>query len=55
MDNNTFIVITFPEVQSLQEIQGFKDNSHLINDEPLVSEYGNSAYFVRLSWLKKQN
>lgn len=49
--NDLYTVITFPEIQRLQEIDGFKENSSLINDEPSLSEYGISAYFVRLNWI----
>jgi hypothetical protein len=52
---NTFKVITWPWIQDLMEKPGFDDNSSLINDEPLLSEYGNSAYFVRQDWLSKHS
>jgi len=52
---DTFIIIPFPEVQLLQDIEGFEDNSLLINDGKLYEEYGDSAYMVRTSWLKINN
>ena len=48
-----YIVICFPEVQDYMDIEGFDENSCLINDEPLLSEYGSCAYFVRESWIEK--
>lgn len=53
MYTSIFIVITFPEIQEYQEIEGFKENSSLINDEPLLSKYGSSAYFVNIGWLSR--
>lgn len=50
MDKDTFIVVTWPDVQELMDLDGFEENSCLINDEPLLDEYGSSAYFVRESW-----
>lgn len=50
---NEFIVYTWYEVQELIELEGFKENSHVISD--LCEEYGNSAYFVRKRWLEKIN
>ena len=52
---DTFVVVTFPSIQSLMDHLGFEDNCCLINDEPFLSEYGSSAYFVRESWLKGNN
>jgi hypothetical protein len=48
-----FIVITWPDVQILFDIDGFEDNSLLINDGPLYDEYGDSAYMVRVLWYKQ--
>ena len=46
-----FVVVTFPSIQSLMELDDFDDNCCLINDEPFLTEYGSSAFFVRESWL----
>lgn len=35
------------------EIEGFRDNSYLINDEKGLEEYGSSAYFVNTKLLDK--
>jgi len=48
---DVFQVVQWPEVQELFEYMGFKENSILINDGPLYSEYGDSAYLIRKSWL----
>ena len=48
-----FIVYPWYEVQELMELDGFKENSHVISD--LCEEYGNSAYFVRKRWLETIN
>ena len=47
-----FIVVTWPEVQNLMGIEGFNDNSLLINDGILYEEYGDSAYMVRKHWFE---
>lgn len=48
---NLYAVVTWPEVQELMDKDGFEENSHLINDEQGISEYGSSAYFVSKEWL----
>ena len=47
---DTFIVITWPEIQDFMERPGFEENSLLINDGILYEEYGDSAYMVRKEW-----
>ena len=49
----TFIIITWPEIQDYIDKPGFEENSCLINEEPFFSEYGSSAYFVRESWAEE--
>lgn len=49
-----YIVITWPEIQEFMEIEGFRDNSYLINDEKGLEEFGSSAYFVNYNWYKQQ-
>ena len=46
-----FIVITWPESQELFEIEGFEENSILINNTPLYEQYGDGAYLVSLEFL----
>lgn len=53
-DRDSFTTIVWPDSQELMEKRGFEENSVLINDEPLLSEYGSSAYLVRNSWLREQ-
>ena len=55
MENNEFIVIRWPEIQELMEVNGFEQNCCLINDDPFIQEYESSAYFVRVNWLKNIN
>lgn len=52
---DTYTIVTFPDVQELMEIEGFDENSHLINDDPLLSKVGSSAYFVNSKWLDDVN
>lgn len=49
-----YIVVQWPEIQELMEIEGFRDNSYLINDEKGLEEFGSSAYFVNYNWYKQQ-
>ena len=51
MNEDMFVVVMWPDVQEYQELEGFDDNSILINDYPLLEEYGDSAYMVRYNWL----
>lgn len=46
-----FIVITWPESQELFEIEGFEENSILINNTPLYEQYGDGAYLVSMKFL----
>ena len=48
-----YIVVEWPQVQNLFELEGFAENSHLINDESGLEKFGDSAYFVDFHWLKK--
>ena len=49
--DSVFVVVTWPDVQDLMELEGFRENSILINESPLYVEFGYSAYLVRNSWL----
>lgn len=46
-----FVVVEWPEIQDLMDLEGFEDNAHLINDERGLDKYGSSAYFVSEEWL----
>lgn len=48
-----YIVVLWPEVQDLMELEGFKEHSYLINDDQGLSDFGSSAYFVDEQWLAK--
>lgn len=50
---DTFEIVRWPDVQSLMDKPGFRENSHLINSEVGISEYGSSAYLVSSAWLEK--
>lgn len=47
-----YIVIQWPDVQYLMDIPGFRDNSYLVNDDKGLKDFGSSAYFVSVDWLK---
>lgn len=44
-------VVTWPDVQELMTIDGFRENSYLVNDEKGIEDFGSSAYFVNVDWL----
>lgn len=46
-----YVVVTWPDSQNLMEVEGFEDNSYLINDEKGMEDFGSSAYFVSVEWL----
>lgn len=49
----TYVAITFPEIQEYMEQEGFEENAYLINDEHGINVFGSSSYFVNTEWLKK--
>lgn len=51
-DDETFVAVGWPNSQAFMEEDGFEENSILIDSEPLLDEYGSSAYLIRKSWLK---
>ena len=53
MDNETFEVVCWPESQMLLELDGFEENSYLVNDDKGLLEFGSSAYFVNRKWLEE--
>ena len=46
-----YVVVTWPDSQTLMDKEGFEDNSYLINDEKGIEDFGSSAYFVDEKWL----
>lgn len=53
MDKDTFEVVCWPESQMLMELDGFEENSYLVNDDRGLHEFGSSAYFVNRKWLEE--
>ena len=53
-DKDVFIVVTWPKVRKLFELDGFDENSILINGKELYNEYGSSVYLIRKTWFEKQ-
>lgn len=53
MDKETFEVVCWPESQMLMELDGFEENSYLVNDDKGLLEFGSSAYFVNRKWLEE--
>ena len=53
MDKETFEVVCWPESQMLMELDGFEENSYLVNDDRGLLEFGSSAYFVNRNWLEE--
>lgn len=53
MDKDTFEVVCWPDSQMLMELDGFEENSYLVNDDKGLLEFGSSAYFVNRKWLEK--
>ncbi len=47
-----FIVVTWPEVKYFMQFPDFVNNSILIQDDPLLQEFGNSAFLVRKAWIE---
>lgn len=55
MNKNKFEVVSWPDVQYLFDIPGFRENSYLINDSKGIEDFGSSAYFVNSEWLSLNN
>lgn len=54
MDKETFEVVCWPESQMLMELDGFEENSYLVNDDKGLLEFGSSAFFVNKKWLEEK-
>ena len=54
MDKDTFEVVCWPESQMLMELDGFEENSYLVNDDRSLLEFGSSAFFVNRKWLEEK-
>lgn len=55
MREEYYEAMSFPEVQSLFEKEGFDDNAYLINDEKGIKDFGPCAYFIKKEWFNKIN
>ena len=53
MDKDTFEVVCWPESKMLMELDGFEENSYLVNDDRGLLEFVSSAYFVNRKWLEE--
>lgn len=51
-ENNMYKVIQWPDIQHYMELPGFREHSYLINDDKGQEDFGSSAYFVEIEWLK---
>lgn len=51
---NLYIVVTWPETQMLFELDDFRENAYLINDDQGLTDFGSSAYFVNKEWYDQQ-
>lgn len=50
-----YIVVQWPEIQDYMDLNGFNENSYLINDEKGINDFGSSAYFVNKEWYEEVN
>lgn len=50
-----FVIVEWPDSQTLMEWEGFEDNCCLINDDYWLGLYGSSAYFVDEEWLNSEH
>lgn len=48
-----YIVVTWPDIQTYMDKEGFENNAHLINDEKGIELFGSSAYFINEEWAEK--
>ena len=53
MEEDKYIVVTFPESHELVCERDFDKNSYYINDDDGIKDFGTSAYFVKEKWYKK--
>lgn len=50
-----YTIVGWPEIQDLQEKDGFLDHAYLVNDEEGLNLYGSSAYVVENAWMDYSN
>lgn len=49
--SSLYIPVVWPDIQDLMDLEGFENNSYLINDDRGLDDFGSSAYMVNLKWL----
>lgn len=45
-----YAIMTWPDSQELMDMQGFSENTWLINDERGLNRFGSSAYVYDIDW-----
>lgn len=45
-----YIVVQWPESQSLMLFPGWDEHCYLVNDDRGLDDFGSSAYFVEKDW-----
>lgn len=48
-----YLIVTWPDIQHIMDLDGFDKHSYLINDEQGIEDFGSSAYFVLEEWYKR--
>lgn len=51
IEEDKYIVVTWPDTQDIAEWEGFSENAYLINDQQGIDDFGGCAYFVEVNWL----
>lgn len=46
-----YVIYTWPDVQELMELDGFRENSVLMNEPWAIDLYGSQTYLVNRKWL----
>jgi len=46
-----YVICTWPDVQELMELDGFRENSVLMNEPWANDLYGSQTYLVKRKWL----
>jgi len=47
-----YIIITWPDSQKFMDLDGFEENSILINDDRGIDEYGPCAFLINRDWFE---
>lgn len=46
-------VVGWPEIQDFMDLEGFAENSYLINDQEGLDIYGSNSYVIHTAWLNE--